>query len=200
MAAAAFQLIYLVVGMLTSLIFSGMWARLTKVQKYKWCVRKASIAHAVFIVTQALVIIANMDLRRDPVHGTDPVAEKAFTVTNLHVNGWGFMIPRCAYYGACFMMFEVSTIFLNIHLGLNDLGWTDYVVSSFFFARLVYGTMLTINVWRELRNTTIPISPLASAYIRLSNLVLLTMSYYWFYLIIKETKNTMDKKEKKEKA
>ncbi|KAJ1944286.1 hypothetical protein EC988_006024, partial [Linderina pennispora] len=125
------------------------------------------------------------------------------------------------YYGACFMMFEVSTIFLNIHLGLNDLGWTDYVmyfingmavVSSFFFARLVYGTMLTINVWRELRNTAIPISPLASAYIRLSNLVLLTMSYYWFYLIIKETKNTvldadliraldeMDKKEKKEKA
>ncbi|KAJ1942493.1 hypothetical protein EC988_006474, partial [Linderina pennispora] len=81
MAAAAFQLIYLVVGMLTPLVFSGMWARLTKVQKYKWCVRKASIAHAVYIVTQALVIIANMDLRRDPVHGTDPVAEKAFTVT-----------------------------------------------------------------------------------------------------------------------
>ncbi|KAJ2763409.1 hypothetical protein IWQ57_005569 [Coemansia nantahalensis] len=110
--------------------------------------------------------------------------------------------PLLQYYGACFMMFEVSTIFLNVHLALEDLGLKDYIlyyingmalVSSFFFARIVYGTILSVNVWRELANSAIPISPLVLNAVRLANLVLMGLSYYWFGTIIMTAKrNALD--------
>ncbi|KAJ1882539.1 hypothetical protein LPJ71_010121, partial [Coemansia sp. S17] len=106
------------------------------------------------------------------------------------------------YYGACFMMFEISTLFLNIHNTLEDLELQEAIlyyinatalVSSFFFARIVYGTILSINVWRELANSTIPISPLAVSFVRLANITLMSLSYYWFSVIIMTAKrNALD--------
>ncbi|KAJ2789802.1 hypothetical protein H4R21_006655 [Coemansia helicoidea] len=181
------------------------------------------------MVTRSLVIIANTRLRSNPLHGTDLDAESAYAVAlgyfmwdmintyaNIDLNGWGFMChaimsfgvylvsyrPLLQYYGACFMMFEVSTIFLNVHLALEDLGLKDYIlyyingmalVSSFFFARIVYGTILSVNVWRELANSAIPISPLVLNAVRLANLVLMGLSYYWFGTIIMTAKrNALD--------
>ncbi|KAJ2055068.1 hypothetical protein GGI08_004280 [Coemansia sp. S2] len=181
------------------------------------------------MVTNSLVIIANVKLRANPVHGSDPVAESAFTVTlgyflwdmvntyrNIDVDGWGFMAhaimsfgvyllaysPLLQYYGACFMMFEISTLFLNIHNTLEDLELQEAIlyyinatalVSSFFFARIVYGTILSINVWRELANSTIPINPLAVSFVRLANITLMCLSYYWFSIIIMTAKrNALD--------
>ncbi|KAJ2479835.1 hypothetical protein IWW56_002838 [Coemansia sp. RSA 2131] len=99
-------------------------------------------------------------------------------------------------------MFEVSTLFLNIHLTFEDCGLKDYIlyyingmalVSSFFFARVVYGTILSINVWRELANSTVPISAFAANTIRLANIVLMGLSYYWFSVVIMTAKrNALD--------
>ncbi|KAJ2025009.1 hypothetical protein IWW57_003531 [Coemansia sp. S610] len=181
------------------------------------------------MVTHSLVIIANVKLRANPVHGSDPVAESAFTVTlgyflwdmvntykNIDIDGWGYMAhaimsfgvylfsytPLLQYYGACFMMFEISTLFLNIHNSLEDLGLQEAIlyyinamalVSSFFFARIVYGTILSVNVWRDLANSPIPISPIATNFVRLANIVLMSLSYYWFSVIIMTAKrNALD--------
>ncbi|KAJ2314384.1 hypothetical protein IWW54_000949 [Coemansia sp. RSA 2705] len=132
------------------------------------------------------------------------------------MNGWGFMAhavmsfsvyllsftPLLQYYGACFMMFEVSTLFLNIHLTIEALDLKDYIlyyingmalVSSFFFARVVYGTILSINVWKELASSAVPISPIATSIVRLTNIVLMGLSYYWFSVIIMTAKrNALD--------
>ncbi|KAI8322009.1 hypothetical protein GQ54DRAFT_304328 [Martensiomyces pterosporus] len=218
---------YALSNFLTPVILPGMWKRLTKVERYKWNVRKTSALHAMYIVTMSLVVIANTKLRRDPLHGTDPVAETSFTVTvgyflwdiintynNVDINGWGFMVhavmsfgvyllsytPFLQYYGACFMMFEVSTLFLNLHHALEDMGFKDSIlyfingmalVSSFFFARIVYGTILSINVWRDMASSTVPINPLIANFVRLSNLTLLSLSYYWFGVIIMSAKRTV---------
>ncbi|KAJ2627051.1 hypothetical protein H4R22_004569 [Coemansia sp. RSA 1290] len=214
---------------MTPYIFSSAWKRMNKIERYKWCVRKASSAHAVYMVTKALVIISDSALRKNPVHGVSSYAESAYAVSvgyflwdilntyaNIDMNGWGFMVhaimsfsvylisfsPLLQYYGACFMMFEVSTLFLNIHLTLEDLGLKDYIlyyingmalVSSFFFARVVYGTILSINVWRELANSAVPINPLTANIVRLTNVVLMGLSYYWFSVIIMTAKrNALD--------
>ncbi|KAJ2323344.1 hypothetical protein GGI00_005651 [Coemansia sp. RSA 2681] len=67
------------------------------------------------------------------------------------------------------------------------------LVSSFFFARIVYGTILSINVWRDLANSTIPINPFAANFVRVANIVLLGLSYYWFSVIIMTAKrNALD--------
>ncbi|KAJ1991815.1 hypothetical protein GGI25_003176 [Coemansia spiralis] len=225
-AAAAFEAIFRLAGVITPLLFSSMWSRMKKVNRYKWCVRKVSTCHAAYMVTRSLVVIANTKLRNNPVHGSDAVAESAYAVTlgyflwdiintyqNIDVNGWQFMIhgimsfgvyllsfsPLLQYYGACFMMFEISTLFLNVHNSLEDLNLQDFIlyfingmalVSSFFFARIVYGTMISINVWRELANSTLPINPLASGFIKLANIVLLSLSYYWFGVIIMTVKRS----------
>ncbi|KAJ1733073.1 hypothetical protein LPJ61_001742 [Coemansia biformis] len=202
---------------------------MNKVERYKWCVRVTSTSHAAYIVTRSLVIIANTKLRSNPLHGSDLDAESAYaiaagyflwdmvnTYANIDINGWGFMChavmsfsvyvlsyrPLLQYYGACFMMFEVSTIFLNVHLAFEDLGLKDYIlyyingmalVSSFFFVRVVYGTILSINVWRELANSAIPISPPVAFVIRFANLVLMGLSYYWFGVVITAAKrNALD--------
>ncbi|KAJ2452534.1 hypothetical protein GGF42_004002 [Coemansia sp. RSA 2424] len=227
--AMLFQLTYQISAALTPVLFPSTWKKFSKVQQYKWCVRKASTCHAVYMVTNSLVIIANVKLRANPVHGSDPIAESAFTVTlgyflwdmvntyrNIDVDGWGYMAhaimsfgvyllsysPLLQYYGACFMMFEISTLFLNIHNSLEDFGFQEAIlyyinamalVSSFFFARIVYGTILSINVWRDLANSTIPINPFAANFVRVANIVLLGLSYYWFSVIIMTAKrNALD--------
>ncbi|KAJ2781892.1 hypothetical protein H4R18_002598 [Coemansia javaensis] len=225
-AVALFEAVYRLFAVVSPVLFPASWARMNKVERYKWCVRKASTVHAAYMVTRSLVTIADMELRGNPLHGTDPDAESAYAVavgyflwdmintyTNLDMNGWGFMshavmsfsvyllsfAPLLQYYGACFMMFEVSTIFLNVHLTLEDLGLKDYIiyyingmalVSSFFFARIVYGTLLSINVWKELAASAVPINPVAAAIVRLSNIGLMGLSYYWFGAIIMTAKRS----------
>ncbi|KAJ1892644.1 hypothetical protein LPJ66_006225 [Kickxella alabastrina] len=198
----------------------------SKVERYKWCVRVASSTHAVYMVTRVPGIISNSKLKSNPLHGFDQVAEAVYSVTvgyflwdiidtykNIKINGIGFMAhavmsfgvyllsytPLLQYYGACFMMFEVSTIFLNLHFFLEDLGLQDAIiyfindialVSSFFFARVVYGTIISINVWKLLANSEIPINPFVANFIRLSNLTLMGLSYYWFSIIIMSAKRS----------
>ncbi|KAJ2393339.1 hypothetical protein GGI05_002447 [Coemansia sp. RSA 2603] len=228
-SAALFELVFRLGFVLTPVLFPSSWGRLKKVERYKWCVRLASSAHAVYMVTRALVVIANTKLRSNPLHGYDPVAESAFSVTvgyflwdiidtykHIDIAGIGFMAhavmafgvyllsfaPFLQYYGACFMMFEVSTLFLNIHLSLEDLGLQDAImyfingtalVSSFFFARIVYGTILSINVWKGIASSEIPINPLISVFVKLANLTLMGLSYYWFSVIIVTAKrNALD--------
>ncbi|KAJ2558338.1 hypothetical protein EV175_000834 [Coemansia sp. RSA 1933] len=99
-------------------------------------------------------------------------------------------------------MFEISTLFLNLHLAFEDLKLQDYIlyyingmalVSSFFFARIVYGTALSINVWKELANSELPINPFAAWFIRVANVALISLSYYWFSVIIMAAKkNALD--------
>ncbi|KAJ1852366.1 hypothetical protein LPJ57_007669 [Coemansia sp. RSA 486] len=228
-SAAIFELIFRLGQAVTPVVFPSTWNRLNKIERYKWCVRLASIAHACYMVTNSLVIIANSKLRSNPLYGYDAVAESAYSITvgyflwdiidtykNIQIAGLGFMAhaimsfgvyllsftPFLQYYGACFMMFEVSTIFLNVHLFLEDLGLQDAIlyfingmalVSSFFFARIVYGTILSINVWRGIANSEIPINPLITGFIKLANLTLMGLSYYWFSVIIMTAKrNALD--------
>ncbi|KAJ1773097.1 hypothetical protein IW140_001061 [Coemansia sp. RSA 1813] len=181
------------------------------------------------MITRSLVIIANTKLRNNPVHGTDQFAESTYAVTvgyflwdiiniyqNIDINDWQFMMhgitsfgvyilsfsPLLQYYGACFMMFEISTLFLNVHLTLEELKLQDFIlyyingmalVSSFFFARIVYGTALSINVWKELANSALPINPFAAWFVRIANIALLSLSYYWFSVIVMTAKkNALD--------
>ncbi|KAJ1811767.1 hypothetical protein LPJ75_003985 [Coemansia sp. RSA 2598] len=228
-SAAIFELIFRVGQAVTPVIFPSMWKRLNKIERYKWCVRLVSIAHACYMVTTSLVVIANSKLRSNPIHGYDPVAESAYSITvgyflwdiidtykNIQIAGFGFMAhaimsfgvyllsftPFLQYYGACFMMFEVSTIFLNVHLFFEDLGLQDAIiyfingmalVSSFFFARIVYGTILSVNVWRSIADSEISISPFITGFVKLANITLMGLSYYWFSVIIMTAKrNALD--------
>lgn len=223
-SAGIFHAIYQLGDYLLPLIFPKTWGRASKVDKYQCRVRIVSGLHAVYAITKGLVIIANSKLRADPLFGTDFLAESTHAVTlgfflwdviltykHFHIEGLQMMthavlafgvyllsyMPLLQYYGACFIMFEISTIFLHLHFILDKTNCQGAVmfyvngmalISSFFFVRIVFGTILTLNVWKAMSNSTIPINPLVKTFVRVSNLTLLCFSYNWFRQIMVETK------------
>ncbi|KAH7326773.1 TLC domain-containing protein [Stachybotrys elegans] len=99
-------------------------------------------------------------------------------VTGLHVDVFGlgtlahaiaalivYMLgfrPFVNYYGCIFILWELSTPFLNIHWFLDKLNMTGtrlqlyngiLLLGSFFFARLVYGTYQSVRVFGDIVQT-----------------------------------------------
>ncbi|CAO3616820.1 unnamed protein product [Cunninghamella blakesleeana] len=66
--------------------------------------------------------------------------------------------PFVNYYGSIFLMYEISTIFLNFNWFMDKLGWTGskaqlingfFLISAFFGARIVFGIYMSIQMWTD---------------------------------------------------
>ncbi|RFU72171.1 duf887 domain protein [Trichoderma arundinaceum] len=137
----------------------------------------------------------------------------AHAVAALLVYTLGFR-PLVNYYGSVFILWELSTPFLNIHWFLDKINMTGTSVQlyngllllfSFFSARLVYGTFQSFCVLRdmwaavnthptkgfsqspvmEFATQESTVQPwLAIAYF-MSNITLNTLNFYWFIMMIR---------------
>ncbi|KAI8988915.1 TLC domain-containing protein [Pilobolus umbonatus] len=67
--------------------------------------------------------------------------------------------PFINYYGAIFLMYELSTIFLNFHWFMDKLGWTGskiqlingiILLATFFGARIVFGFVMSYKLWNDI--------------------------------------------------
>ncbi|MCJ1281914.1 hypothetical protein MMC26_001237 [Xylographa opegraphella] len=111
----------------------------------------------------------------------------------LAVSLLGFR-PFVNYYGLNFVLYELSTPFLNIHWFLDKLGmtgsWAQLVngvvlITTFACSRLLWGTYQSVNlyrdVWRAMQTPAeLPVPRwLALAYLA-SNTVLSVLNVYWF--------------------
>ncbi|KJZ71194.1 hypothetical protein HIM_09400 [Hirsutella minnesotensis 3608] len=137
----------------------------------------------------------------------------AHAIAALLVYALGFR-PFVNYYGCIFILWELSTPFLNIHWFMDKVDMTGsraqlyngfLLLFSFFSCRLVYGTYQSVYVFRDIwaalntpRGMVSRDSPvmlfvtdqsrvpfwLASAYLA-SNITLNSLNFYWFIMMIK---------------
>lgn len=111
------------------------------------------------------------------------------------------------YYGLNFILYELSTPFLNIHWFMDKLGMTGstaqlingiILISTFGGCRLIWGTYQSFrmyqDVWLALKTPGgLPIPPwLAAAYLA-STTMLSFLNIYWFGRMIKNVSSRFDK-------
>lgn len=102
--------------------------------------------------------------------------------------------PFCNYYGLNFILYELSTPFLNIHWFMDKLGMTGStaqlvngiaLVTTFGASRLVWGTYQSVRMYQDIWAAFetpggLPVPPwLAVAYV-VSNTTLSVLNFYWF--------------------
>ncbi|KAG0246201.1 hypothetical protein BGX31_003915 [Mortierella sp. GBA43] len=97
------------------------------------------------------------------------------------------------YYGSVFLMFELSTPFLNIHWFMDKLGMTGSIyqlingvilLTVFLFARIIFGLYMSHHTYQNVM-LVIDRVPLHLIVIySAANVVLNTLNLYWFYKMI----------------
>ncbi|KAG5944830.1 hypothetical protein E4U53_006815 [Claviceps sorghi] len=144
----------------------------------------------------------------------------AHAVAALLVFSFGFR-PFVNYYGCIFILWELSTPFLNVHWFMDKLDMTGsraqlynglLLLFTFFSCRLVYGTYQSVRVFDDIwaaigRNPSV--SSLNSAAMRFasesstvplwlgaiylaSNLTLNGLNFYWFIMMVKAVRKRFE--------
>ncbi|KAJ2687904.1 hypothetical protein IWW39_002595 [Coemansia spiralis] len=210
--------------MLSSLVFGAKFDALTARQKYDWGIRVVSQVHAIVVVLLAIPIFFKQELINDKLFGFDNYAAWVYTlvcgyflwdicvsVGDAKKLGVGFIVhafasfgvyilsfrPSLQYYGASFIMFEASTIFLNMNWWMDKLGMTGsrlqlYNACTLLFlylsVRLIFGVYMSYHLFADLsaNGSSMPIA--LRYFYRVANYSIILLSYYWFYLMIAAVK------------
>ncbi|CAF9930016.1 hypothetical protein IMSHALPRED_008067 [Imshaugia aleurites] len=137
------------------------------------------------------------------VHGPGALMH---AVSALAVSLLGFR-PFCNYYGLNFVLYELSTPFLNVHWFMDKLGMTGStaqlvngiaLVATFGASRLVWGTYQSVRMYQDMwiafeAPGGLPVPPwLALAYV-VSNTTLSVLNFYWFGRMITTLRKRFEK-------
>ncbi|KAI8904697.1 TLC domain-containing protein [Gorgonomyces haynaldii] len=180
LSAVSFQLLYII-----SMHFSkgiSYFDKLSKEKQISWGMHLVSAIHAPLVSILAVPIFNETALFEDRMHGYSYYASQVYAIAcgyffwdmnmvlyNWSDSGLGFIFhgvscffvfllsfkPIFNYLGAVVLLFEVSTIFLNIHWFCDKIGLTGstfqwingiFLLSSFFFFRCILGAY-TIADW-----------------------------------------------------
>ncbi|TQS33129.1 hypothetical protein Golomagni_06536 [Golovinomyces magnicellulatus] len=138
----------------------------------------------------------------------------AHAIAALLVYALGFR-PLVNYYSSIFILWELSTPFLNLHWFMDKVNMTGskfqlyngiLLLSSFFFSRLIYGNYQSFRAFSDIwytmgRNPTAPgngkpgvmvfatdastVAPWLGLSYLASNAVLGALNVYWFFMMVK---------------
>ncbi|KAH8106883.1 DUF887-domain-containing protein [Cristinia sonorae] len=101
--------------------------------------------------------------------------------------------PFLGYYSPRFLLWELSTPFLNIHWLLDKLDLTGSVyqyvngvilLGVFFSVRIVYGLYMSFYFMLTLRDVQNDVQPLYLVLLLVGNLILNGLNLFWFYKMI----------------
>ncbi|KAJ1733074.1 hypothetical protein LPJ61_001743 [Coemansia biformis] len=215
-----FQALRLSSSTLSSLVFGAKFDALSARQKYDWGIRVVSQVHAIVVVVFAIPIFFKEELIKDTLYGFDNYTAWVYTIvcgyflwdifvsiSDVRKLGIGFVIhgiasfsvfilsfrPSLQYYGASFIMFEASTIFLNNNWWLDKLGMTgsrlqfynaSILLGLYFVVRILFGTATSYLMFRDLRAKGTQTPGYLYYFYRVANFAVISLSYYWFYLMI----------------
>lgn len=108
--------------------------------------------------------------------------------------------PFMMYPTSRFLLFEVSTIFIDMHWFLEKLGYggsTIIMVNdaaaliAYMFVRLVFGSYLTLKFLRDLHTMWSHVPLFFSLISLLGNVTTHTLNFYWFYKLGRSAYRTM---------
>ncbi|KAJ3147282.1 hypothetical protein HDU86_008049 [Geranomyces michiganensis] len=219
MSAAACQAIFLLAHRLSQ--YSQHYNCLSAAKKTDWRIHIVSSVHATLIVALAYPLLSNTKLVNDKIGGYDAYAGEVFAVAcgyflwdsvvclmNVKQFGLGFALhgvsclgvfllsyrPFLMYFGAPFLMFELSTPFLNIHWFCDKTGRTGstlqkangaILIVTFFLARIVFGFM---NSYDFILTCLARMDEIPLHYVYFygaANILLNALNVFWFSQMIK---------------
>ncbi|KAJ3107989.1 hypothetical protein HDU97_002569 [Phlyctochytrium planicorne] len=202
-------------------------------QKSDWAMRSVSFSHATIISALAIPLLLDTDLQKDPVFGYKHSAGNVYAITcgyfvwdtvySLWEGNLGFIIhgvacfivfilsfrPFLQYYGGVFLLFELSTPFLNIHYFCDKFGYSGtmlqmingiILLAVFFGARLVFGFYSSYNFFVDVTRNMDKIPFYIVAIYFSLNVVLNSLNVYWFYKMILSIRKRFKPKSKTKKT
>ncbi|KAF8263047.1 DUF887-domain-containing protein [Lactarius quietus] len=206
------------------------WDALGARDRVGWQSRVASLVHALLILPLAARCLHIPALTADRAFGWDPRVGTLFAVTSgyflwdsvvclVHFEGFGFMMhgfacllvylnafrPFVAYYGARFLLWELSTPFLNIHWMLDKTGQTGsplqlvnglILISTFVSARLVYGSIMSYQFFQTLFEVRDGLSSAVLAGYACGCTALNGLNVFWFMKMTAALRKRFNEKKK----
>ncbi|KAI0291074.1 DUF887-domain-containing protein [Multifurca ochricompacta] len=190
------------------------WDALGTRDRVGWQSHASSLVHSLLILPLAARCLHIPALAADRAFGWDPRAGTLFAVffvdsvvCIVHYEGIGFMVhglaclaiylnafrPFLAYYGSRFLLWELSTPFLNIHWMLDKTGQTGsplqfvnglILLSTFAGARLAYGSIMSYQFSQTLFESRDGLPSAVFAGYAFGNLILNGLNVFWFTRMI----------------
>ncbi|KAL3898725.1 MAG: hypothetical protein SGCHY_002543 [Lobulomycetales sp.] len=200
----------------------------------EWAVHVVSFAHAVLISSLAFPMLLDPVLAADPLFAHAPYPEFVIAIAcgyflwdmgiclyRLQSNGLGFLVhgvscffvfllafkPFVMFYGGPFLMYELSTPFLNLIWFCDKSGRSGSrlqlfsgisLILVFFFSRIVgglyYGTHFYVTIWHRWSE----INPALASVYCVAYTVLSVLNFYWFYRILKQAQRRLSSTKSKE--
>ncbi|KAI8343075.1 TLC domain-containing protein [Chlamydoabsidia padenii] len=185
-----------------------------------WHVHVVSTIHCLIVVTGSFFIMNDEVLKNDRVFGYTSWAANIYSIScgyflwdtfvALHyikyqgismvchgIASFAVFIfsykPFVNYYGAIFLMYELSTIFLNFNWFMDKIGWTGtraqlingiFLILAFFSARVVFGIYMTIQMWTDIYAVKELVPFRYIAVYGSANFATVCLNLYWFKMMI----------------
>jgi len=205
---------------ISPILFPKSYKQLSDRKRLSWDIHVVSLVHSVAITALSVPLLLDETLQKDKVFGYDEYAGNVYAiacgyflwdslVSLYYVKqfGVGFLVhgascfgvylfayrPFLNYYGAAFLMFELSTPFLNLHWFMDKVGATGsllqmingvMLVSTFFFVRLVWGIYMSYQTLLSV----LPVLDQVPLFLQViyggANVVLNTLNVFWFFKML----------------
>ncbi|KAI9202833.1 TLC domain-containing protein [Polychytrium aggregatum] len=211
--------------------FSSAYRTLRGYKRKDWCIHWVTLSFSSTIVCLALPMLFDPALQQDRVFANSWYSgtvlaiacgyflwDSLIILANIQNAGGAMLVhgvacllaygasfrPVLNFYGGVFLMFELSTPFLNVHWFCDKVGltgsrlqWINGIVllAVFFFARIVFGLSMSYLFWGDIivHWSQVPIF-IAGLYC-IANVVLNSLNLFWFYKMISSVRKRFNKKE-----
>ncbi|KAJ1966153.1 hypothetical protein IWQ62_002496 [Dispira parvispora] len=168
------------------LLFPKSFRRMKPFQQANWHIHVVSMVHCLFAIYFCIPLINHPRLTYDTMYGYWPYFSDGVAIT------LGYR-PFLNAYGPIFLMFEMSTPFLNIHWFMDKLGLTGSVYQmvngvlllvAFFLSRLVFGIYWAGYFYLDVYHNWHRIPTYLALMYVIGNISLNLLNMYWFTKMI----------------
>ncbi|CAG8517460.1 8593_t:CDS:2 [Paraglomus occultum] len=197
---------------ISPILFPKSYKQLSDRKRLSWDIHVVSLVHSVAITALSIPLLFDETLQKDKVFGYDEYAGNVYAiacgyflwdslVSLYYVRdfGVGFVVhgsvcfgvylfayrPFLNYYGAAFLMFELSTPFLNLHWFMDKVGATGS--------------------WLQIINVSVlPVLDRVPLFLQViyggANVVLNTLNVLWFFKMLNAVSRRIPKKNGQAKS
>ncbi|KIK59585.1 hypothetical protein GYMLUDRAFT_44540 [Collybiopsis luxurians FD-317 M1] len=197
---------------------SESYRRMGKRGRNNWSIHVVSQVHALVVVPLALYAMNSPELNKDRAFGWDDQSGKLQAIASayfvwdtldaiVNYTDFGFILhglacsiiyllsfsPFLSYYAARCLLWETSTIFLNIHWFLDKTNRTGsmfqlvngfFLLVTFFGIRIVHGAYISYDFFFTLYNVRNQIPTIYLFIYSIGNVVLQALNVLWFIKMI----------------
>ncbi|CAG8513807.1 5221_t:CDS:2 [Paraglomus brasilianum] len=205
---------------ISPILFPKTYKQLSDLKRLSWDIHVVSLVHSVAITALSAPLLFDETLLKDKVFGYDEYAGNVYAIAcgyflwdslvslyYVKAFGVGFVVhgascfgvylfayrPFLNYYGAAFLMFELSTPFLNLHWFMDKVGATGSLLQ--FFRNTSYWLcpnnvhlLLILTCTVVLSVTVLPVIDRVPIFLQViyggANVILNTLNVFWFFKML----------------